>query len=339
MAVQTVIKLRRDTAANWSSVNPTLSAGEMGFETDTQKIKVGNGTSTWTLLDYTSSGGAATVVSDVAPTEDLVEGMIWFDSAEGNTYIYYDSVWVEASPSIAGPEGPVGPAGTYYVSSTAPSTPEAGFAWLNTNDGRLYVYDGTTWFEPTNNQEGPAGATGATGATGTSGVVAATAPVTYNSGTQTVGVDSTVVITTGTQTLTNKTITSPFFNGSTLESAFTVATGFAGYTYDSITNGAVQYITANSTANGAVNIRGSAFVSLNAFMAVNQAMTFVLAITNTTAYYPTSWQIDGVTVTPKWSGGTAPTSGNANSIDVYTMTIIKTGSAAYTVLGAQTKFA
>jgi hypothetical protein len=166
MAVQTVIKLRRDTAANWTSVNPTLSAGEMGFETDSQKIKVGNGTSTWTLLDYTSSGGAATVVSDVAPTQDLVEGMIWFDSAEGNTYIYYDSVWVEASPSIA---GPAGPAGTYYVSATTPSAPVSGSAWLNTNDGRLYIYNGTTWFEPSNNQEGPTGPTGPAGPTGPEG--------------------------------------------------------------------------------------------------------------------------------------------------------------------------
>ena len=63
-------------------------------------------------------------------------------------------------------------------------------------------------------------------------------------------------------------------------------------------------------------------------------------VTNgSTAYYPTAFQIDGVSVTPKWSGGTAPSSGNANTIDVYTFTIIKTASATYTVLGAQTKFA
>jgi hypothetical protein len=50
MAVK--IKLRRDTAANWTSTNPTLAAGEAGVETDTLKIKVGNGTSTWTALGY-----------------------------------------------------------------------------------------------------------------------------------------------------------------------------------------------------------------------------------------------------------------------------------------------
>jgi hypothetical protein len=44
-------------------------------------------------------------------------------------------------------------------------------------------------------------------------------------------------------------------------------------------------------------------------------------------------------VTPKWSGGTAPTEGNTSAIDIYTFTIIKTASATFTVLASQTKFA
>ena len=52
MAVQTKILHRRDTAANWTSTNPTLSAGEIGFETDTLKFKIGNGSSAWTALSY-----------------------------------------------------------------------------------------------------------------------------------------------------------------------------------------------------------------------------------------------------------------------------------------------
>lgn len=46
------IKLRRGTAAKWTSNNPTLAAGEVGVETDTGKQKVGNGTSAWTALPY-----------------------------------------------------------------------------------------------------------------------------------------------------------------------------------------------------------------------------------------------------------------------------------------------
>lgn len=43
---------RRDTAANWTSVNPTLAAGEFGYETDTGKLKIGDGTTAWNSLEY-----------------------------------------------------------------------------------------------------------------------------------------------------------------------------------------------------------------------------------------------------------------------------------------------
>lgn len=56
------IKLRRDTAANWLSVNPVLALGEPGYNTTDNKIKVGDGTSTWTLLNYLTdiTGSGAT---------------------------------------------------------------------------------------------------------------------------------------------------------------------------------------------------------------------------------------------------------------------------------------
>jgi hypothetical protein len=58
-----------------------------------------------------------------------------------------------------------------------------------------------------------------------------------------------------------------------------------------------------------------------------------------TAYYQTGFQVDGSSVTPKWQGGTAPSGGNASSVDVYTFTVIKTASATFTVLGSLTRFA
>jgi hypothetical protein len=48
----TKIQIRRDTSENWNSLNPTLSLGELGFETNTGKFKIGNGSSAWTALDY-----------------------------------------------------------------------------------------------------------------------------------------------------------------------------------------------------------------------------------------------------------------------------------------------
>lgn len=50
------IRLRRDTAANWTAENPVLLAGEMGIETDTRKYKVGNGTLAWNSLSYYIEG-------------------------------------------------------------------------------------------------------------------------------------------------------------------------------------------------------------------------------------------------------------------------------------------
>ena len=63
MPAQTVIKLRRGTAAQWTSANPVLAAGEMGVETDTNKSKYGNGSTAWTSLPYSvaSASGSATV--------------------------------------------------------------------------------------------------------------------------------------------------------------------------------------------------------------------------------------------------------------------------------------
>lgn len=56
------IQFRRDTAANWTSADPTLLAGELGFETDTRKIKVGNGSDVWSDLDYVTAEAAGAVL-------------------------------------------------------------------------------------------------------------------------------------------------------------------------------------------------------------------------------------------------------------------------------------
>lgn len=65
MAVVTQFQFRRGTAAQWTSANPTLAAGEPGFETDTGKFKVGNGSTAWNSLAYV---GAGTVTSITAGT-------------------------------------------------------------------------------------------------------------------------------------------------------------------------------------------------------------------------------------------------------------------------------
>ena len=86
------------------------------------------------------------------------------------------------------------------------------------------------------------------------------------------------------------------------------------------------------------DFRGNSTTELNAIMSVGQSITSVIMVTNTTAYTLTAVYIDNTVQTIKWFGGSAP-SGNANSTDIYTFTIIKTGSNTYTVFGSQSKFA
>ena len=63
----TKLQQRRDTAANWTSVNPTLSEGEFGWETDTGYMKIGDGTTAWSSLAYfTPSGADANTTYDLA---------------------------------------------------------------------------------------------------------------------------------------------------------------------------------------------------------------------------------------------------------------------------------
>jgi hypothetical protein len=103
---------------------------------------------------------------------------------------------------------------------------------------------------------------------------------------------------------------------------------------------AVQYYTSNCTTNFTINIRGNSTTSLDSVMTTGQTATMVLMVTNgATPYYPNVIQIDGSTITPKYQGGLTITAGNASSIDIYTIAIVKTGSATFTSFVSQTKFA
>lgn len=112
----------------------------------------------------------------------------------------------------------------------------------------------------------------------------------------------------------------------------------ATQTFDCLTQG-VQYYTSNAGNNWTLNIRGDGSNSLDSIMATGESITFTVMVTQTTAYYATAHQIDGSSVTPKWSGGTAPTSGDASSISIYSYTVIKTGAAAFTLLASKSKYA
>jgi hypothetical protein len=68
MPVVTQIQIRRGAAASWTSANPTLAAGEFGYETDTGKAKIGDGSTAWNSLSYSLTGALGTVTSITAGT-------------------------------------------------------------------------------------------------------------------------------------------------------------------------------------------------------------------------------------------------------------------------------
>jgi hypothetical protein len=76
------IQIRRDIAANWTSANPILAQGEMGLETNTNKVKIGDGTTAWNSLSYFGGAGALASLSDVSFTS-LASGQFPMANASG----------------------------------------------------------------------------------------------------------------------------------------------------------------------------------------------------------------------------------------------------------------
>jgi len=180
---------------------------------------------------------------------------------------------------------------------------------------------------------GVATITGLVKGAGTSAFSAATAGTDYVA-------PATATTFTATQTFsgTSSAIAAIFADaGEVVTVSATAATGTINY---DVTTQSVLYYTTNSSGNFTMNFRGSSGTSLNTLLATGQSVTVAFLCTNGgTAFYNSAVQVDGSSVTPKWQGGTAPSAGNASSIDIYVYTIIKTGAATFTVAASQTKFA
>lgn len=117
----------------------------------------------------------------------------------------------------------------------------------------------------------------------------------------------------------------------------TAATGTINF---DVNTQSVLYYTTNSSGNWTLNIRGNSGTTLNSVMSTGESLTIAFLATNGgSAYYQTALTVDGASVTPKWQNGAAPTGGYASSVDIYSITIVKTGSATFTAFESQTQFA
>lgn len=267
MAVQ--IQLRRGTAAQWSA-NSTivLASGELAIELDTNRYKIGNGTSTWAALPYSSLPASA-----LTATVFTAKGSLVSASAAGVA----TEVTVGANNSVL----------------IADSAQTAGVRWATTLSG--LTLSSPTLTSPT-----------------------LTSPSTTNG------------------TSTGEVQTNPVFTGprDTWQISTSAPTGTINVDVRTSTRWS---FTTNASANWTFNIRGDGTNTLNSFLAVNQGVTVQVSVTNgTVGYYPTTIQIDGVTVTPSWANGSAPTTGTANAVDTYVFNILKTAATpTYTVIASR----
>ena len=133
------VQQRRDTAANWTTYNPVLLAGEIGIETDTHRMKVGNGTSNWSALPYT------TIPMDTSPTSGssnaITSGGVSTALAQKQDKLTAGTGITMAGNTInwAGLKGP------FTVLSAVPPAPTANDPSLIVVDGQLYyMYDDGT---------------------------------------------------------------------------------------------------------------------------------------------------------------------------------------------------
>jgi hypothetical protein len=83
MAVVTQIQIRRGTASQWTSANPTLAAGEFGYESDTGKFKIGDGSTAWNSLGYKASGTVTSITAGTGLSGGAIttSGTIAIDTA------------------------------------------------------------------------------------------------------------------------------------------------------------------------------------------------------------------------------------------------------------------
>jgi hypothetical protein len=266
------------------------------------------------LTPSTATSGAVTVAGTLANTN----GGTGQSSAFTQYGITYASTTAVLATTAAG-------TATTVLHGNASGAPTFGAVSLTADvSGTLPVGNGGS---------GAATLTGVLKGNGTSAFTAATAGTDYVA-------PGTATTFTALQTFAGTSSNADLKTSNILETATVSATAATGTINFDVTTQSVLYFTTNASGNFTVNFRGSSGTSLDTVMSTGESLSATFLVTNgSTAYYNSVVQVDGSSVTPKWQGGTAPTSGNASSIDSYTYVIIKTGSAAFTVLAAQTKFA
>jgi len=185
-------QLRTNTSTNWSAVNPILSQGEPGYEADTGKLKIGNGTSSWNdLIYFSGSNNISALVDTVGYTGS--RGFAGSVGAVSTTPGFAGSRGFTGSVGATGPQGPAGTVGAIGSRGYSGSVGFIGSRGLNGFTGSIGI-----GFAGSRGDKGFAGSAG-TGATGPTG------PIGFTGSSATAGggtlLQSRVVLTVDTASL------------------------------------------------------------------------------------------------------------------------------------------
>ena len=124
------------------------------------------------------------------------------------------------------------------------------------------------------------------------------------------------------------------------EDASINASAFGANVNIDILDNSVVYSTAAADTNICINFRGDSSTTLTDSMTIGNSITAAVLVTNTgTPFFISNTQVDGALVVPKVQGGSQLTGGNANSTDIYTITVLKTAGGAFTMFLSQSQFA
>ena len=126
------------------------------------------------------------------------------------------------------------------------------------------------------------------------------------------------------------------FMGGLVEKYENAGTTLGSQTNNPLADGNVILFTGNESGTNTIN-----FTGVHAALTSGQNVSFTVILTPNNSGYINAVQVDGQAITPQWSGGSAPSGGGSSGRDVYTFTILKTGSGTsdYVILGALTNFA
>ena len=116
----TRMQQRRGTAAQWTAANPVLAAGEIGFETDTNKFKMGNGSSAWSALQYFANAAELAAIIDGAP--DLLNTLNELAASLGDDPAFFTTVATNLSNHEADTTNVHGIVSTAALATTAATT-------------------------------------------------------------------------------------------------------------------------------------------------------------------------------------------------------------------------